>query len=65
MYSALWVQTALVVSNVPHLIVKFFIANSRPSSTLHLSATITAVLVLFNSTLNPFIYCWKISEVRH
>ena len=25
---------------------------------------ITIVLVYFNSTLNPFLYCWKISEVR-
>ena len=25
---------------------------------------IATVLVYFNSTLNPFLYCWKISEVR-
>ena len=63
-YSALWVQTALVVCYVPYLIAEFILANSRPSSTLYLAAAITAVLVLFNSTLNPFLYCWKISEVR-
>ena len=63
-HSALWVQLALVVCYVPYFIVLFFIADSRPSSTLFLADGIGCVLVGFNSTLNPFLYCWKISEVR-
>ena len=63
-YSALWVQLALVVCYVPYFIAEFIFTNSRPSSTLYLAAAITGVLVLFNSTLNPLLYCWKISEVR-
>ena len=61
-YSALWVQLALVVCYVPYLILQFFFANSRPSSTLYLAAAMAAGLVLFNSTLNPFLYCWKTSS---
>ena len=63
-YTALWVQLALVVCYVPYFIVQFFVASSRPSSTLSFARTITLVFVSFNSTLNPFLYCWKISEVR-
>ena len=29
-----------------------------------LAEVVTALLVSFNSSLNPFLYCWKISEVR-
>ena len=63
-HSALWVQLTLVVCYLPDLIVQFILANSRPSSTLSLAVGITKVSVFFNSTLNPFLYCWKISEVR-
>ena len=63
-YSALWVQLALVVCYGPYLIVVLFLTTSRPSSTLSFAFEITTVLVSFNSTLNPFLYCWKISEVR-
>ena len=63
-YSALWVQIALVVCYGPYFIVKFFLVTSRPSSTVPLARGITTVFVSFNSTLNPFLYCWKISEVR-
>ena len=61
-HSALWVQLALVVCYVPHSIVLFFFAG--PTSTLTLAAGITTVSIAFNSTLNQFLYCWKISEVR-
>ena len=63
-YSALWVQLGLVVCYVPYFIVLFFFADSRPTFTLTLAGGITTVSVAFNSTLNPFLYCWKISEVR-
>ena len=63
-HSALWVQLALVICYAPFLIVVLFFNTSRPSSTRSFAFGITTVLVSFNSTLNPFLYCWKISEVR-
>ena len=65
-YSALWVQLALVVCYLPNRIVSASLAYSglELSSIDYLAETITAVLLYFNSTLNPFLYCWKISEVR-
>ena len=38
---------------------------SSPSDVSHItSLRYTATLVLLNSSLNPFLYCWKIREVR-
>ena len=63
-YSALWVQLALVACYLPYLIVSVLAGKMRPSSLLFLTWRVTALLVYFNSSLNPFLYCWKISEVR-
>ena len=59
-YSALWVQLALVVCYAPYGIVEIMLSKTY---SWHFRE-ITIVLVYFNSTLNPFLYCWKISEVR-
>ena len=64
-YNALWVQLALVVCYVPLFTVKIVIFfSSKRFSNLFLIYGMPIVLMLFNSTLNPFLYCWKISEVR-
>ena len=62
-YSALWVQLALVVCYAPYGIVEIVLSKTY-SSHLWAFRDITIVLVYFNSTLNPCLYCWKISEVR-
>ena len=64
-YSALWVQLALVVCYVPFSIVETVIAFSKTySSHLVINWGIALSLVYCNSTLNPFIYYWRIREVR-
>ena len=63
--SALWVQLALVACYLPYGVVEIVINHSKAYS-LHLVIVrgVAVVLVHFNSTLNPFLYCWKIGEVR-
>ena len=64
-YSALWVELALVVCYAPCYIVgTVFIYSTKYSSHIFFTLQIATILVYFNSTLNPFLYCWKISEVR-
>ena len=64
-HSALWVQSVLVVCYTPYLIVRIVLTYSTTySSQLGVALAMTVILVYFNSTLNPFLYCWKISEVR-
>ena len=66
-YSALLVQLALVVCYTPYIIIEIVIVEgNRKTFSSHLSVIrgIAATLVYSNSTLNPFLYCWKINEVR-
>ena len=64
-YSALWVQLALVVCYAPICTIAIVIAHTKKYSLLLVVTRKVAVtFVYFNSTLNPFLYCWKISEVR-
>ena len=64
-HSALWVELALVVCYTPCFIVGVVVTNSTTySSHLFVTLQMTTILVYFNSTLNPFLYCWKINEVR-
>ena len=64
-YSALWVQLVLVVCYVPNKAVEIVMSLSlKRLSNFMVIRGMTNVLVFFNSTLNPFLYCWKISEVR-
>ena len=67
-YNALWVQVTLVVCYLPFGIVMALRpespANSEITSSIYLSGNITLSLLLANSSLNPFLYCWKIREVR-
>ena len=64
-YSALWVQLALVVCYAPIWTVEIVIALTKKYSLLSVvTRKVALTLLYFNSTLNPFLYCWKISEVR-
>ena len=64
-YSALWVQLALVVCYLPYGIMEIVISHRKTySSHSAVGREIAIILVYFNSTLNPFLYCWKISEIR-
>ena len=63
--SALWVQLALAVCYVPKFTM-LVVRTYRKTYPLHVVVieAITTILTYFNSTLNPFLYCWKVKEVR-
>ena len=64
-HSALWVQSVLVVCYTRYPIVRIVVTYSRTySSHLGVALAIAVILVYVNSTLNLFLYRWKISEVR-
>ena len=62
--SALWVQLALVVCYLPHTIVFLLVTQRGYSRSLYLARKFTPTLIYLNSSLNPILYCWKITEVR-
>ena len=64
--SALWIQVTLVVCYLPFgIVVTLTPQRGMPlSSYLAWNFKLAAVIVYLNSSLNPFLYCWKIREVR-
>ena len=61
--SILWVQLALLACYGPWVLVAFLFVLGKENN-LQVAWIITTILVHLNSTLNPFLYCWKIREVR-
>lgn len=62
--SALWVQRTLVACYLPYGIVRALFSYGKSSSSSFLILGLEMSLIYLNSTLNPFLYCWKISEVK-
>ena len=60
--SALWIHSALLICYLPYTIATVVTTFHGSLSNIVWSAT--GLLVFLNSTLNPFLYCWKIREVR-
>ena len=63
--SALWLQITLLACYLPHgtlLSVLAIFGSVTPSIALNWALTLS--LLYFNSSLNPFLYCWKMREVR-
>ena len=63
-YSALWVQLALVICYLPNNIVVALEIQGEMPLAIYLTRQFTFTLVNLNSSLNPLVYCWKITEVR-
>ena len=63
--SALWVQVTLVACYLPFGVVIAVLAiTGQATPSIELALETTIVIALLNSSLNPFIYCWKIKEIR-
>ena len=63
--SALWVQMTLLVCYLPYLTVVAILAITARFTPYFIdAATVTGLLMLSNSSLNPFIFCWRIRAVK-
>lgn len=60
--TALWVQITLVACYLPFAAVAAVISFYGPLHNLAWHPPLT--LIMLNSTLNPFLYCWKIREMK-
>ena len=62
---ALWIQMTLLACYLPYgSLTAFIVLSGIDKPALNLAWSVTLSLLLLNSTLNPFLYCWKIREVR-
>ena len=62
--SAIWVLIALVACYLPYVIVIILSISIVRTQILKLVWEWTVSLMMLNSSLNPFLYCWKMREVR-
>ena len=63
--SALWIFITLLACYLPFDVVTPIVAiTGLDNPALYLALYVTLSLHLLNSSLNPFLYCWKIKEVR-
>ena len=63
--SALWIQMTLLTCYLPYgSLTAFIIISGIENPALNLVWAVTMSLLLLNSSLNPFLYCWKMKEVR-
>ena len=63
-FNALWIHVTLIACYLPFTVVTVLITVSGFSKSLFLAEILTVSLVYVNSSLNPFLYCWKMKEIR-
>ena len=62
--SALWIQMTLLACYLPYsTLTAFIVISGIDKPDLNLVWAVTMSLLLLNSSLNPFLYCWKMKEV--
>ena len=65
--SALWLQLVLLFCYLPYFLlapIALREIENDPSSAFSIPLDTSLTLLFFNSTLNPILYCWRITEVR-
>lgn len=63
--STLWIQFSLVACYLPFgVTLVLLMVHGHTTSNLISAWVFSKTVVNFNSTLNPILYCWKITEVR-
>ena len=63
--NALYVYVVMLICYVPSIcIFPIFMMSQNPSPSLTLCYVSSGAIILYNSCLNPLVYCWKIREVR-
>ena len=63
-FTSLWVQITLVVCYLPYFTVTIFVLTGLLAKFIDLAWGVAISFVMFNSSLNPFLYCWMMRDVR-
>lgn len=59
-----YVYALMLVCYVPYLSMFFVIETTKVTSTKIVILSYTITVLFANSALNPFLYCWRITEIR-
>lgn len=63
-FNALWIHFTLTSCYLPFTVITVIITVVGFSKSLFWAEILTVSLVYVNSSVNPFLYCWKMREVR-
>ena len=65
-YSVAWIQFAMLACYGPYIVMAFLwhFGNIDYSTEIWIADEVFISLVFLNSSLNPFLYCWRIKDVR-
>lgn len=62
--SMLGVFGLLLACYIPYFCALLIVAFRGYSSSVVLATNLTSLVIFLNSSLNPFVYCWRIKEIR-
>lgn len=62
--SALWLQMTIMACYFPEIILSFLSRFHASTASTEFASAVALTLMLLNSTLNPFLYCWKMRQIR-
>ena len=60
----LWIYGLLVVCYLPHLSSQLAILSMGLNNSTRFALHFSVIVLHFNSTINPILYCWKITEIK-
>ena len=60
----LWIYGVFLVCYIPFLLSLVAILVAGLTSSTRFAVQLSATAVFFNSSLNPFLYCWRINELK-
>lgn len=63
--TALWLFAAMIICYFPFGVILIAHAATSESVSSMMIQYFTVGLIYFNSSLNPFLYCWKIRDIRN
>ena len=65
-YSVAWIQFAMLACYIPNIVMAFLwhFGTAGYSTEVGVAVRVSRCLFFLNSSLNPFLYCWRIKDVR-
>ena len=54
----------LIVCYIPYFCSLLVVASQGYNASVVLATNLTSLVIFLNSSLNPFVYCWRIKEIR-
>ena len=62
-FNAFIVFLVLIICYSPYLVVFYVVTAVNPLD-MQIARSLTSTIVFMNSSLNPFLYCWRVCEIR-